>query len=133
HKAWTSTLEVVAEQNQTLPPVTLEAADGLVLLRTSPGGANVTVNGTYQGQTPLELSLAPGQAHNVVFFLNGYQEASRQVRTSAASESAVSVTLDPITSSVLISATPADAQLYVNGELRGAANQMIELLAASQT
>jgi formylglycine-generating enzyme required for sulfatase activity len=69
----------------------------------------------------------------VVFFLNGYQEARRQVRTTAADESAVTVALDPITSAVQISATPADADVFVNGELKGKANQRLELLAASQT
>lgn len=132
HKAWTGKVDVVALQDQVLPPVTLEAADGLVALRSTPAAANVTVNGVFEGQTPLELNLPPGRTHDVVFFLNGYKEARRQVRTNAASESSVAVTLEPITSSVQISATPADAQLYVNGEFRGSANQVVELLAASQ-
>jgi formylglycine-generating enzyme required for sulfatase activity len=133
HKAWTDSIDVTAREDQTLAPITLEPADGLVLLRSTPSNASVTVNGTYQGQTPLELSLPPAANHELVFFVNGYQEARRQVRTSADGESAVSVTLEPITSSVLISATPADAELYINGELRGNANQEVELLAASQT
>jgi formylglycine-generating enzyme required for sulfatase activity len=133
HKAWTNKLNVVARADQTLPLITLEAADGLVLLRTTPSGANVTVDGSFKGQTPLELSLKPGATHNVVFFLNGYAEARRQVRTSAAEESSVAVSLEPITTSVFISATPADADVYINGELKGKANQNLPLLAANQT
>ncbi|MES2604154.1 MAG: PEGA domain-containing protein [Pseudomonadota bacterium] len=133
HKAWTDTLSVVARQDQILPAVELEKADGLVMLRSTPSNAGVTVDGTYRGQTPIELTLKPDSNHQVRFFLNGYQEATRQVRTSAAEESSVSVTLDPITSSVLISATPADAELFVNGVSKGKANQTVELLAASQT
>ena len=133
HKAWTDTLEITARADQTLPPITLEPADGLVLLRSTPSNASVTVNGAYQGQTPIELSLPPDANHQLVFFVNGYQEARREVRTSADGETSVSVSLDPITSSVRIAALPADAELYVNGELRGNANQEIELLAATQT
>lgn len=133
HKAWTNEIEVVARQDFAVPDIALEQADGLVLLRSTPSNASVTVDGVYQGQTPLELTLAPDANHQLVFFLNGYQEASRQVRTSAAQESSVNVTLDPILSSVRISATPADAELFVNGSPRGNANQNIELLAASQT
>lgn len=132
HKAWTGRISVVAREAQTVPPITLEPADGLVQLRSTPSNAGVTLDGSYQGQTPLELQIAPGKAHRVAFFLNGYQEATRSVTTSAAEESTVSVTLDPITSSVLISATPADAELFVNGEARGKVNQTVELLAASQ-
>jgi formylglycine-generating enzyme required for sulfatase activity len=133
HKAWTDSIRVVAREAQNLPPITLEPADGLVLLRSTPSNASVTVNGVYQGQTPLELSLPPQTSHQLVFFANGYQEARRDVRTRAEGESAVSVTLEPILSSVQITATPADAELYVNGEFRGNANQSVELLAASQT
>ena len=133
HKAWTSTLAVVARQPLSVPTIALEPADGLVTLRSTPSGANVTVDGSFRGRTPLELSLRPGRAHDVVFFLNGYQEARRQVRTTAADESAVTVALEPITSAVQISATPADADVFVNGELKGKANQRLELLAASQT
>jgi len=133
HKGWTDTIEVQARQDFSVPPITLEEADGLVMLRSTPANASVTVNGVYQGQTPLELSLAPGTAHQLTFFLNGYQEASRQVRTSADKESAVSITLEPILSTVRINAVPADAQLFVNGEFKGTATQEIQLLAASQT
>ena len=133
HKAWTDTLEVNAREDFSVPPITLEEADGLVMLRSTPANASVTVDGTYQGQTPLELSLPPGVNHQLVFFVNGYQEARRQVSTSADGESTVNVTLDPITSTVRINATPADAELYINGQFRGRASQNLELLAASQT
>ncbi len=133
HKAWTKAIDVVARQDFAMPDISLEQADGLVLLRSSPSNASVTVDGVYQGQTPIELTLAPDANHQLVFFLNGYQEASRQVRTSAAQESSVNVTLEPITSSVRISAIPADAELFINGSAKGNANQNIALLAASQT
>lgn len=133
HKAWTSSLRVTAGQDQNLPPIELEPADGLVMLRTTPANASVTVNGTYRGLTPLELELPPGEAHRITFFLNGYQEATRTVRTSAEEESSLNVTLEPILSKVRISANPPDAELYVNGVFKGPASQEVELLAASQT
>ncbi len=133
HKAWTDGIDVVARQDMAVPPITLEPADGLVMLRSTPTNASVTLDGVYQGQTPIEVTVPPGRSHSLVFFLNGYQEATRQVSTTAAEESAVNITLDPILSSVRITATPADAELFVNGEARGSANQSIELLAASQT
>lgn len=132
HKAWSDTLLVRAREDQTLAPITLEPADGLVMLRSTPSNASVTVNGVYRGQTPLELELPPTTAHDIVFFVNGYEEARRQLRTQADGESSVNVTLEPIVSSVRIAATPPDAELYVNGEYRGNANQTLELLAASQ-
>jgi len=133
HKVWTDAIKVVARETLTLPTVTLQPADGLVLLRSTPSKAGVTVDGVYKGLTPLELTLTPGRTHQLAFFLNGYKETTREVRSSAAEENAVNVTLEPLLSSVQVKAIPEDAELFVNGVSKGKANQSVELLAASQT
>lgn len=132
YKAWQDDLMVEAGVARQLPAVSLEAADGLVFIRSTPGNANVTINGQYRGQTPLEVSLPPGQEHEIRLFRTGFDTAVRRVRTSAEEERDMTVALDPITNPVTIVAEPADAQLYVNGELKGAANQTVNLIAASQ-
>lgn len=132
HKAWTDALAVTARQDVIVPPITLEQADGLVLLQSTPSGANVTLDGTFQGQTPLEITVPPGSAHQLRFFLNGYEATTRSITTRPEEEASVHVTLQPILSSVEITVVPEDAELYVNGEFRGNANQTIELLAATQ-
>ncbi|MDR2212507.1 MAG: PEGA domain-containing protein [Pseudomonadales bacterium] len=131
HKAWTGPLTVRAREDFALPPITLEPADGLLLLRSSPSSAAVTLDGAYQGQTPLELTLPPGGGHQLTLFLNGYEESTRNLSFGAGEESSLDITLTPILSSVRISASPADAELYIDGERRGNANQTIELLAVS--
>ena len=132
YKAWQDDLLVEAGVARQLPAVALEAADGLVFIRSTPGNANVTINGQYRGQTPLEVSLPPGQEHEIRLFRTGFDTAVRRVRTSAEEERDMTVALDPITNPVTIVAEPADAQLYVNGELKGNANQTVNLIAASQ-
>ena len=132
HKAWTENITVAARADQNLPMIELEPADGLVLLQSSPSNAGVTLNGAYQGQTPLELTIPPGQNYQLTFFLNGYEELRRNIQTRPDEEIALDVTLEPILSSVAILANPPDAELFINGEPRGPANQTIELLAASQ-
>jgi len=132
HKIWTDNIDVLARVDMVLPTVELEQADGLVLLQSTPSNANVTLNGTFAGQTPLEFSVTPGTTHELSFFLNGYEEARRTITTRPEEETSLHVTLDPITSSVEISAVPFDAELFVNGEPMGNANQTIELIAATQ-
>src|SRR5690606_34167040 len=68
HKVWQDELVVAAGQDQTVPPVRLERADGLVFIRSQPGTANVTINGDYRGQTPLEVALPPGVEHEITLF-----------------------------------------------------------------
>lgn len=132
HKAWTDSLAVTARQDLELPLIELEAADGLVLVQTTPSNAGVMLNGTYKGQTPLDVAVTPGEEHRLTFFRNGYQEAERTVRIGSDEERSLHVELRPITNSVAISASPADAELYVDGRHMGKANQTLELLAASQ-
>ena len=132
HKAWTENLRITARADQIMPLIELEQADGLLLLQSSPSNAGVTLDGAYQGQTPLELTIAPGESHELTFFLNGYEELQRNIQTQADQELALNVSLDPILSSVTIIANPPDAELFINGVLQGRANQTVELLAASQ-
>ncbi|MEX2367857.1 MAG: PEGA domain-containing protein, partial [Pseudohongiellaceae bacterium] len=95
HKAWTEELEIMARQDLDLPLIELEAADGLVLLQSTPSNAGVLLNGNYQGQTPLEIPVTPEQNHELTFFSNGYQQTTRNVRLEPESETALNVTLDP--------------------------------------
>ncbi|MEX2333646.1 MAG: PEGA domain-containing protein, partial [Pseudohongiella sp.] len=132
YKAWQDDILVDAGVAQQLPAVALEAADGLVFIRSTPGSANVTINGQYRGQTPLEVSLPPGREHDIRLFRTGFDTAVRRVQTGSDEARDMTVVLDPITNPVRIIVEPADAELYVNGELKGAANQTVNLIAASQ-
>ncbi|MDT8429325.1 MAG: PEGA domain-containing protein [Pseudomonadales bacterium] len=132
YKAWQDDLLITAGEDQALPPVTLERADGLVFIRSEPGNANVTINGEFRGQTPLEVALPPGQEHQIQLFRTGFNTASRSIRTQPEEEQDITIALTPITAMVDIRAVPADAELYIDGEFRGEANQRIELMAANQ-
>lgn len=132
HQAWQEALAITAGQDMVVPEVQLIPADGLVFIRSSPSDASVTINGQFSGQTPLEVSLPPGESHRIALFKAGYNEASRVIQTTADEESEITIGLDPILASVQVAAIPEDAELYINGEFRGLANQTVELMAASQ-
>lgn len=132
YKAWQDDLLVNAGESQQLPAVTLESADGLVFIRSVPGNANVTINGEFRGQTPLEVSLPPGQAHDIRLFRTGFNTATRRIETRPDEERDITISLDPVTSLVRVLADPPDAELYVDGEFKGLANQTVEMMAASQ-
>ncbi len=132
YKAVEQRLTVVAGEDQQRPVIPLEAADGLVFIRSRPSGANVTINDEFRGQTPLEVSLEPGRRHDISLFRSGYATASRQVSTDSEEELSLDVTLDPETAPVHIAADPSDAEVYVDGEPRGRVGQTLDLLAAEQ-
>ncbi len=132
HKAWQEEFDVIAGEDLVVPSVDLEPADGLVFIQSNPSAANVTIGGRFQGLTPLEVALASDQTHEITFFKNGFETAKSFVRTAPNEEKSVAVSLDPVTASVQIVSEPADAELYINGELAGLANQTVELMAVSQ-
>jgi len=137
HKSWQQTLRVSAGQALTLPPVELSPADGLVEVSSNPSGASVTVDGQYQGQTPLSISLAPAQTYRFTLFKDGFEAQHRSFMVDRASTGekpqTLAVTLGASLGDIIIQATPRDALLYVDGRLMGRANRQLTLPARQHT
>jgi len=108
----------------------------LVFIRSEPAGANVTVNDEFMGQTPLEVTLPPGEDYRIRLFRTGYDVAERDITTASGQSRDITVNLRAITSPVRLVAQPDDAEIYVDGQYRGRVdeqeNQQIDLMAAAQ-
>ena len=133
YKAWTGTISVTANEAMTVPVISLQPADAEVLLETVPARANVTVAGKYAGQTPITVALSPGESADVRFFKEGYQRAQRTLTVRSGQKQHLSITLQPELTAVQFSSTPPDAELYIDGILRGRASQTLELSTQSHT
>ena len=132
HKAWQEEFDVLAGQDFVIPSVELIPADGLVFIRSNPTAASVTIGGEFKGLTPLEVALPPSTNHELTFLKNGYHSNKVTIQTRADEERDLNIELEPELASVSVVVQPENAELYVNGEYRGIANQTLELLAASQ-
>ncbi len=122
-------LEVTAGEPQALPQVNLRPTDGNLVLTSEPAGATVSVGGAYRGETPLDLYLEPGREHEVSVSKAGHTTEKRQVRVVSGQSQQVDVALTPQEGELQISAWPTDAELLVDGEARGNANQKLRLSA----
>ena len=91
----------------------------------------MSVAGVYRGQTPIELELRPDIDHSIVLTRPGYEAATRQVSLSAGEQRTLAVPLAGMFGEVAVRAQPADAQLYIDGKLSGAANQTLRLVATT--
>jgi formylglycine-generating enzyme required for sulfatase activity len=129
HKPHDYSLLVEAGRPQELPRVELRPVDGTIALSSTPAGAAVTVDGTYRGETPLDLALPPGRDHAIRVSKPGHESASRQLRVGSGERRAISMELEVIEGEVEIAATPADAELLINGEARGRAVASLRLPA----
>ncbi len=130
-KAWTTDIQVKANEAMTVGPVRLGLPDGRLSLRSEPSGASVTISGVYRGQTPLDVDVRPDLAQSIVFTRPGYEPATRQVTLKSGERQSVSVPLTGIFGEVSVRAQPADAQVFVDGRPAGNVNQTLRLVATT--
>ena len=129
YKVWRDILSVGAEEVRTLPPIDLERAEGLLTVRSTPRGAGITVNGTYRGTTPAELTLEPGREHRIRVFKIGHGPLTRTVRVSSGQETTVAFDLPAQMGELAVLAEPRDAELWIDGERSGGVNRTLTLAA----
>ncbi len=126
------TLEVNAGEDLDLPVVRLRLEDGRLSLRSEPEGSAVRVDGEYRGATPVELHLSPGRDHRVEVSKAGHRAEQRQVRVRSGERAELTIRLTAIEGEVEIRARPSDAELLVNGEAAGRADQILKLPVVPQ-
>ena len=116
--AWTDLLYVEPQQVVALDPITLRKADGQVRVESRPPGASVTVDGDYQGVTPVVLDVASGRAHAIRAFKVGYAPKSVSVTVPSGERKSLSFTLEALEGDLAIETRPADAELWIDGKRR---------------
>lgn len=80
---------------QSPPPPPPPARRGWLRVLSTPSGAEVRVDGDYEGRTPLRLSLQPGW-YRVELRREGYQAETDRVRVRAGDETTLQVVLEPL-------------------------------------
>jgi len=104
---------------------------GLLLLTSDPPGARVSLDGSDRGETPVELRVDPGRSHSLRLAKPGHADATLEVVLRAGERREETLRLVPQLGEVKIIARPPDAELLVDGEPRGKADQTLELVAVA--
>jgi formylglycine-generating enzyme required for sulfatase activity len=128
-KSWETRLAVVANQNQLLETIQLQAADGKLAVRTQPAGANVVIGKTFAGRTPLHLTLPANETHLIQVSKAGFQKADRKVKLISEESKTLNITLKPKLGVINFIVHPADATLDVDGRPMGKVPEKLSLLA----
>jgi hypothetical protein len=123
----TQIITVYAGQTAPYYPVLQQSpppprSTGTVYAKSNPSGANVFVDGTYNGITPMTLTLYPGN-HNIVLKLSGYNDWSSTVYVSAGSSQTINPGLTPaILGSLSIGSAPPGASVFMDSGYQGITN-----------
>ncbi|XOV87676.1 MAG: PEGA domain-containing protein [Pseudomonadota bacterium] len=131
YKTWQTLVDVVAGVSQTLPTATLVRADGTALIKSEPSGANVTIEGQYRGQTPLELKLPPGAPVKVVLSRAGFVTSVQQVQVRPEEDVVLNTRLEPVLGVIRLRVEPDGTELLIDGQSVGTPGARLELPARS--
>ncbi|GAB5415164.1 MAG: PEGA domain-containing protein [Congregibacter sp.] len=125
-------LTVEAGVAQDLGTITLTPATGVLSLSSKPSGANVSVNGEFAGQTPLDIELPPNRDHRISISKAGYRRSNESLRMEAGATESRRIALRPLLGDVVVKVQPEDAELLVNGKSVGRGSQTLSLPAVLQ-
>jgi len=129
YKTWQREVTVTAGESQEYPTIELAIADGLVDITSSPGGASVTIDTEFKGNTPLTVPLSPLKEHRVELYLEGFKKAVRTVLVKPELHSSLAVNLSPIIGNIKLTIEPNDAEVLVDNRMYGRGSQLLKLTA----
>ena len=128
-KNWESSVVIKSGETQKIGPITLGQPDARLTVRSVPAGAEVTVGGQFRGRTPATVELSSGVAHDVVVSLPGYTNFTQSVFADPGKAITVDARLDAVLAGVSVQGEPADADLFVDGKVRGKTPIKLKLMA----
>jgi formylglycine-generating enzyme required for sulfatase activity len=131
HRPAGRTIEVVAERPLTVPSFRLAPLPGRLRLASEPAGAAVRVDGEFRGETPLEIEVQPLREHALRLTKAGHEAAESTVTLGLGEEKSVSLVLPPRLGDVQVTGEPVDAEVVVDGQVRGRPGQTLRLTAAA--
>ncbi|MCP5140774.1 MAG: SUMF1/EgtB/PvdO family nonheme iron enzyme [Gammaproteobacteria bacterium] len=126
-KPWQQRLQAEPGVARDLGEITLEPLDGELDLGSDPPGATVTLNGAYIGTTPLRVALKPGVGHELKLSKAGRQGRTLSVTLESGRTRSENVALAAEFGVVFLSADPADAELFIDGQAAGPATKRLNL------
>jgi hypothetical protein len=114
------------------------ATTGAIDVVSYPAGADIYLDGKYQGKTPsagvYTISNVVVGSHTVRVSMSGYQDYTSSVTVSGATTSHVTATLQPapVTSagSIDVTSSPSGAEIYVDNAYKGITPLTIDGIAA---
>lgn len=93
-------------------------SQGRVKINSNPSKAQVYVNNTYRGNTPITLTLPEG-SYRVLVKLEGYKDYETTIIVEGNREKEYTFNLSPRYGDLTISSTPLGASIYIDGVYRG--------------
>lgn len=112
--------------------VDLVADSASIEFTSEPTGANVLINGSSRGVTPLLVEAIPSGEAEIIVQLTGYSPYREKLMLKAGDKVRVEPRLAMNPGSLLVVAQPEAARIYINNEFRGETPVNLENLAPGE-
>ena len=126
-KPYEQNFTMVAQQDIEVPRVTLLPADGILEVQTNPDNAAVIVNGEYQGTSPITINIKPQQIQKLQVYKAGFRLQSAELLLQPEQQISKKINLLEDLVSVRFSLSPSNAELIIDGVLKGTGSQTITM------
>ena len=121
-------MKVIANQDISVPVIALTPKKGRLKIVSKPDNANLSIEGIYRGQSPLELDLAPAE-YNVTAIKAGYESLSKRIGIESEGISKMVFDLVPRHGYIELLNLQRDATVLIDGEVYSGSHDRIRLLA----
>lgn len=128
YKTFSTHINLVMGKTLRLPPVKLSRKPVTFSILSEPTGANVSVDGRYLGQTPLDANLASLSEHQLIIQKSGYQTMRKSISLGTQAKQEV-FQLQPVLGYVHIKINPLSATIALNGQHQGTGDMTLSLPA----
>src|SRR6218665_1607532 len=93
-----------------------------IYITSYPADANVYINNELKGATPLTLNKMPAGAYPLLLMKKGFETVSKNIEVQGGKTTEVNISLELRSTAgrIYITSYPADANVYINNELKGA-------------
>ena len=128
YEDWSASVSVKADETESvsagLKPETEIQETGTISITSEPSGAEIYLDGEYQGTTPMTISDVILGDHKIELKKSGYEDWSASVSVKADETESVSAGLKPETEiqetgTISITSEPSGAEIYLDGEYQG--------------
>jgi len=129
-----TTLTVYLTKIPPKPPTPPAPTTGNLTITSSPSGAEVYVNGSFKGMSPITLTGINKGTYTVKVVLEGYESASRSVTVYGGQTSRADFSLKKKSSGpaiLKIFSNPEGAEVYIDGNLVGLTNDTFTISAGT--
>lgn len=119
HLPWNLTFDLLPGEEMAFGPHEFEPRPAKLTIETNPAGAQILINGTPRGTSPLTLDVSPGKMLAILATKQNSLDATEEVLLRPGQTRTVQLALPSVNGTLAITSDPTEAPVFIDGSLVG--------------